>query len=91
MSGKTLYILISDSGDGSQALRYSFDGELVAHMEDDTDFDVVGENYMSGDGLQVNTITVPEECTMESLGIRWGILKREDYAALFEDEQEDDE
>jgi hypothetical protein len=85
---KTLFILISDSGDGSQALRYTFDRELVERMEDDIDFNVVGESYMSGDGLQVNRIQVPDECTMDSLGIKWGILDRADYAELFEGEEE---
>jgi len=89
---KTLFMLISDGGDGSQSIAFSFDAELVGLMEDDVDFAVIGENWMSGDGLQVTTIQVPDECTMESMGIsKWAVLDRANYTELFEPEEEEDE
>lgn len=89
---KTLFLLISDSGDGSQAIFYSFDAELVGLMEDDSNFDVIGENWMSGDGLQVSTMKVPVECTMESLGVYSGyVLDRNDYPELFNPEEGEEE
>lgn len=85
---KTLFILISDGGDGSQGLHYSFDAELVARMEDDHNFDVIGENYMSGDGLQVNKLQVPIDYSMEDLGVsKWSVLDRSNYAEFFEDDE----
>jgi hypothetical protein len=86
---KTLFLLISDGGDGSQSIQFSFDDELVGLMQDDHDFAVIGENWMSGDGLQVTTIRVPDECTMESLGVsQWSVLDRANYVELFEQEEE---
>lgn len=89
---KTLFLLISDGGDGSQSIAFSFDAELVGLMQDDTDFNVIGENWMSGDGLQVTTMQVPVECTMESLGVsKWSILDRANYTELFNPEEGEEE
>ena len=85
---KNLYIAISDSGDGSQALFFSFDAELIDRMYD-ADYDQIGENWMSGDGFQYETIKVPEYTTMEDLGIsEWSVLDRANYANLFEEDDE---
>lgn len=85
---KTLFIAISDSGDGSQALFYSFDRELISRMSN-ADYDDIGENWMSGDGFQYDTLNVPEHFTMEDLGIsQWSVLDRNNYSNLFEEEEE---
>lgn len=86
---KTLYLLIADGGDGSQSISFTFDSELVELMQNDTDFSVIGECWMSGDGLQVTRIQVPEEMTMECLGIsKWSVLDRNDYVELFNEEED---
>lgn len=86
MSTKPLYLLISDGGDGSQSICFSFDDELVSRIKQDTDFTVIGDERMSGDGLQVIIIYVPVETTMEAMGIsEWSILDRSDYPELFEE------
>lgn len=72
---KTLSIFIRDCGDGSQSLIYCLDYELSRkfkdHLEDeDNRFpDWIIESYQSGDGIQVDHLRVPEECTYESLNL----------------------
>lgn len=76
---KTLFLVITDSGDGSNSISYTFDAELISLM--DENLDELGESYQSGDGLQVKTLTVPDECTYESLGIsKHAVLNRDDYS-----------
>lgn len=88
MNTKKLYIAISDSGDGSQGLFYTFDGELISRMSN-ADYDEIGDNWMSGDGFQSESINVPESFTYEDLGLsQYEILNREDYANLFEEDEE---
>ncbi|UAV89713.1 VWA domain-containing protein [Pseudomonas phage COT4] len=79
MSTKTLFMVITDSGDGSNGLHYTFDSELIQLMDDNQD--QLGDSYQSGDGLQVRRLQVPEQCTYESLGIsKWSVLDRKNYA-----------
>lgn len=76
---KTLFIVITDSGDGSNGLHYTFDADLISLMEDNQD--ELGDSYQSGDGLQVRHLQVPDECTYESLGIyEWSVLDRNNYS-----------
>lgn len=76
---KTLFIVITDSGDGSNGLGYTFDADLISLMEDNQD--ELGDSYQSGDGLQVRHLQVPDECTYESLGIsKYSILDRKNYS-----------
>lgn len=76
---KTLFMVITDSGDGSNGLGFTFDAELITLMDDNQD--QLGDSYQSGDGLQVRRLQVPEECTYESLGIsKWSVLDRKNYA-----------
>lgn len=76
---KELFMVITDGGDGSNGVQYTFDAELISLM--DENLDELGDSYQSGDGLQVKTLTVPDECTYESLGIsKYAILNREDYS-----------
>lgn len=72
---KILYIIVSDSGDGSSSLNFTFDADLVTHLNENIDD---FENFMSGDGLQVTKLKVPADSTFESLGISFP-MDREDY------------
>jgi len=68
---KKLYLVISDNGDGSQSIRMTLDDAVIEHlyqMEDDGELD---DCYQSGDGLQVSSVTIPDECTLETLGISY--------------------
>jgi hypothetical protein len=69
---KNLYILVTDAGDGSYYLSYTFNSEWIEKVKDlyhqgKLEWDFPG---MDGDGFNYKVLTVPEECTLESLGIR---------------------
>lgn len=71
MATKTLFILINDGGDGSFYPRFTFNAEWIAMMDEKDDagdlcWPTIG---CDGDGFHYTTLTVPEECTLESLGI----------------------
>lgn len=83
---KTLFIVITDSGDGSNGLQYTFDVDLINWLKENQEN--LGDSYQSGDGLQVRTLKVPVECTYESLGIRYP-MDRSNYD--IDEEEEDDE
>jgi hypothetical protein len=73
MKTKKLYIIICNSGDGSNHLQYTFNKDNLDKIDTDD------EAYQSGDGLQVIELHVPEECTFESLGIsKYSILECQD-------------
>jgi hypothetical protein len=68
---KELYILISDGGDGSYYPYYTFNKEWVNEQErrsdeGELDYDSLG---CDGDGFHYDTINVPTECTLQTLGI----------------------
>ncbi len=70
---KRLYIVIVDAGDGSNGLCYTFDRELIEKM--DARCDDLDSCYMSGDGLQVRGLNVPDDYTYATLGIsEWSVL-----------------
>lgn len=86
---KTLFMVITDAGDGSNGLGYTFDEDLIELMSDNQD--QLDDSYQSGDGLQVRELYVPEECTYESLGIsKWSILNRADYDFITDDLEDDE-
>lgn len=67
---KTLYVLSSDGGDGSRGIHYTFNAEFISKLNDaydsgQLDYDSMG---CDGDGFGYDTLTVPDECTLESLG-----------------------
>ncbi len=82
---KNLYILISDGGDGSYYPQYTMNAELIAKLELAADEErMTYENGLGcdGDGFHYETLTVPDECTPESLGIR---VLEDDYADQFDE------
>lgn len=83
---KTLYVLVSNGGDGSYYPHYTFDAEFIQKLNDR---DLAGlmdceDLGCDGDGFHYDTILVPDECTLENMGI-------DDCAYDIEDELEDDE
>lgn len=82
---KTLYVLVSNGGDGSYYPHYTFNAKFIQKLEDQDangslDYDDLG---CDGDGFHYDTILVPDECTLENMGIS-------DCARDY-DESEDDE
>ena len=68
---KKLFVLISDGGDGSYYPRFTFNEEWIerqheAHDLDELEYDSLG---CDGDGFHYTVLTVPDECTLESLGV----------------------
>lgn len=68
---KKLYVLVSNGGDGSYYPQYTFNKEFINDMEEKDnngklDWDDLG---CDGDGFHYDIITVPSECTLQSMGI----------------------
>lgn len=70
---KTLYILTSDGGDGSRGVHYTFNKAFIDRLQDkydkgDCDYDSIG---CDGDGFTYGELTLPDECTLQSLGLHY--------------------
>lgn len=91
MSTKPLYILIQDGQDGSYYPKYTFNTELVTKLRqafDNEQMDWENGIAIDGDGFHYETLTVPVECTAESLGIQ-GDMLADDYCERFITEEEE--
>lgn len=59
-----LYMVITDSGDGSNGVQWVLDEDVLEKMEelaDDGD-----ESYASGDGLQSHKLVFPDDFDLDS-------------------------
>lgn len=67
---KILYVLVQDGGDGSYYPRYTFNKEWIEKQKErsDLDCDSIG---CDGDGFHYDKLTVPDSCTLKSLGLNW--------------------
>lgn len=70
---KKLFILVQDCGDGSFSPRYTMNETWIANQQEKYDngeleYDSIG---CDGDGFHFDTLEVPDECTLNSLGISW--------------------
>jgi hypothetical protein len=70
---KKLYALVSNCGDGSYAINFTMNEKWVKTQEDLPEEEVDYEYGIGrdGDGFSYSTLTVPDECTLESLGIHY--------------------
>jgi hypothetical protein len=67
---KKLFVLVQDCGDGSFYPRYTFDTKWIHEMEmNSPKYDGEGSLGCDGDGFHYDILMVPDECTLESLGI----------------------
>jgi len=69
---KKLFVLVQDGGDGSYYPNYTFNEEWIKYMENletlgELEYDDMG---CDGDGFHYDTLKVPSDCTLESMGIR---------------------
>ena len=80
---KKLFILISDGGDGSCYAQYTMNEEWIAKAEElDREGKIeYGFPGVDGDGFHYDTLNVPVECTLKSLGIYSDLAdsKHEDF------------
>jgi hypothetical protein len=92
MKTKKLFILTKDGGDGSTYPQFTFDEKLINLLEQLHNDDILDyENgFSDGDGFHYETLTVPEECTQETLGIRY-LLDGEYYFNEYASQLEEDE
>jgi hypothetical protein len=66
---KKLFVLVNDCGDGSYHPQYTMNEEWILRIEGNLDrYYGVG---CDGDGFHYSVLTVPDECTLESLGIKF--------------------
>jgi hypothetical protein len=68
---KTLYILVNDCQDGSYSLQYTFNKKIIDCCQESYDNDEYcwPSTGCDGDGFSYTELTLPDECTYESLGI----------------------
>lgn len=59
-----IYMVITNSGDGSNCIRWVTDDKVLDLMEERADDG--DETYASGDGLQVKTLVFPEGFNLEA-------------------------
>lgn len=72
-----IYILVADCGDGSYSLNYVNDPEVIKKLEELDREDKLDPEFTpgcDGDGFHYETITVPDFCTEETLGITFSTL-----------------
>lgn len=68
----TLYVLVSNSGDGSYAINFTMNQEWIDNQQEAYDNGDVDYEYgigIDGDGFSYSTINVPKGSTLKSLGI----------------------
>lgn len=65
---KKLFVLVEDCGDGSYYPRFTFNEEWIKKQKErkDLDYQDLG---CDADGFHYAILRVPDECTLESLGI----------------------
>ena len=68
---KKLFVLISDGGDGSYYPEFTFNEEWIERQQEAYDLDELEYDSLGcdGDGFHYTVLTVPDECTLQSLGV----------------------
>jgi hypothetical protein len=74
---KKLFILVSYGGDGSYNPQFTFNEEWIKKQEElydegNLEYPALG---VDGDGFHYSVLTVPDECTLQSLGISYDCAK----------------
>lgn len=80
---KKLFVIVSDGGDGSYYPNYTLNEVLIIRLQEAYDLDLMDYDSgigCDGDGFHYDTITIPDECTPESMGIS---VLDDDYAEQF--------
>ena len=71
MATKKLFVLISNDADGSYSTHFTFNEQFIKDLQAKYDSGELehGDIGVDGDGFHYRTLTVPEECTLQSLNI----------------------
>lgn len=74
---KKLFVLVQDCGDGSYSPRFTMNEEWIKNQQEkydngDLEYDDIG---VDGDGFHYRVLNVPDECTLESLGVSYDCAK----------------
>lgn len=77
---KKLFILISDGGDGSYSSHFTFDADFVQQLQERYNAGHLehGDLGVDGDGFHYSTLDLPDDSTLESIGVRYDAAT--DYA-----------
>ena len=72
MATKKLFVVVNDGGDGSYYPKFTFDEEWIRYMKDKYDSGAIScpDIGCDGDGFHYTVLHVPEECTLDSLGVK---------------------
>jgi hypothetical protein len=68
---KKLFVLVADGGDGSYHTQYTFNEQWIVEQQrkyDEGEYDEWSPG-IDGDGFHYSVLMVPDECTLQSLGI----------------------
>lgn len=80
MKTKNLYVVIKNCGDGSSTACYTFNEKWIRSHEFRYEAGLMDcyemEEWCDGDGFHYDILTVPEECTLESLGIHYDCAEK---------------
>jgi len=72
---KKLFLLVSDGGDGSYSIQATMNEAWIKQRQEAYDsgeeFEGVG---FDADGFNYKVVTVPGECTLQSLGFRYDVV-----------------
>lgn len=70
---KKLFVLVRDCGDGSCHASYTLNETWIKKQKELYDNGELDDFALGcdGDGFHYDTLTVPDECTLESLGIHF--------------------
>lgn len=74
---KKLFVLVSDGGDGSYTPCFTFNEEWIAHQQEAADAGELEYPALGcdGDGFHYTVLTVPDDTTLESLGVHYDCAK----------------
>ena len=70
---KNLFVLTSDNGDGSYSTRFTLNEDWILQQQekyDNGELDCEADG-VDGDGFHYQVLTIPDECTLKSLGISY--------------------
>lgn len=69
---KTVYVLVGNGGDGSSYPQFTMDEEFINQLQMLHDTGVLNyeDGYADGDGFHFETFQVPDDLTMQQMGLR---------------------
>jgi len=87
---KTLYLLVSNGGDGSYSISGTFNEDWIQFQEDryeNGDSDYEYDPGVDGDGFHYTTLSLPDECTIQSIDLHYDAADDWDGVNPYKDEK----